>query len=51
MLELAQNLHLTTVPSLLVTHIRGLITPFITTHEPPSRPDLHYLPFHFWGSA
>ena len=23
----------------LITHIRGLITPLITTHEPPSRPD------------
>ena len=23
--------------SILTTHIRGLITPFITTHEPPSR--------------
>ena len=24
--------------SILITHIRGLITPLITTHEPPSRP-------------
>ena len=22
--------------TILITHIRGLITPFITTHEPPS---------------
>ena len=24
--------------TILITHIRGLITPLITTHEPPSRP-------------
>ena len=23
----------------LITHIRGLVTPFITTHEPPSKPE------------
>ena len=23
--------------TILITHIRGLITPFVTTHEPPSR--------------
>ena len=23
--------------TLILTHFRGLITPFITTHEPPSR--------------
>ena len=23
--------------TIVITHIRGLITPFITTHEPPSR--------------
>ena len=23
--------------SILITHIRGLLTPLITTHEPPSR--------------
>ena len=23
--------------TILITHIRGLITPLITTHEPPSR--------------
>ena len=27
----------------VITHIRGLITPFITTHEPPSRPKPHTL--------
>ena len=24
--------------TILIIHIRGLITPLITTHEPPSRP-------------
>ena len=24
--------------TILINHIRGLITPHITTHEPPSRP-------------
>ena len=24
--------------TILIAHIRGLITPLITTHEPPSRP-------------
>ena len=24
--------------TILIMHINGLITPFITTHEPPSRP-------------
>ena len=24
--------------TILITHIRGLITPLVTTHEPPSRP-------------
>ena len=23
--------------TILITHIRGLLTPFVTTHEPPSR--------------
>ena len=23
--------------TILITHIRGLVTPLITTHEPPSR--------------
>ena len=24
--------------TILISHIRGLVTPFMTTHEPPSRP-------------
>ena len=24
--------------AIILTHIRGLVTPLITTHEPPSRP-------------
>ena len=25
--------------TILITQIRGLVTPLITTHEPPSKPD------------
>ena len=31
--------------TILITHIRGLITPLITTHEPPSRVE----GAGFWG--
>ena len=28
--------------TIVITHILGLITPVITTHEPPSRPDVGF---------
>ena len=30
--------------TIIIAHSRGLITPLITTHEPPSRVDLQALP-------
>ena len=35
--------------TILITLLRGLITPLITTHEPPSRDSA--LGFRSWGSA
>ena len=35
--------------TIVITQIRGLITPLITTHEPPSR--LGRVGFEFWGST